>query len=214
MSCRLAVAVLGLAVVAGGCDSRSESVEGSGSTTNASRGPSPADPSTAPTTTTGPATTQTAEAMMDIDGNMVLFPPARVRLDEADGKLIARLFSDDPKHALDENYDGNSFYLQLDVDPADTPDGRSLGGTVLTYRGSGSERDDSPYGIFLEGRRWILQPADVRIAFEAPGANPSPDLLDVQLSGTFLLFDSANESAKPRRATVAATMPAILQTRK
>ena len=171
-------------------------------------GSNSAAPSTAPASTS-PATTQAAatESLINIDGNLVLFPAAKLRIDESDGKTVARLFSDDPKGAaLDENYEGNSFYLQIELDPDDAKD---LNGVQLTYRAPSSERDDSPYGIFLEGRRWVLQPADVRVAFEGSG---SP--LDVQVTGTFLMFDTNDPTAKPHRAKVLAKLSATVQARK
>lgn len=188
----------------------------------------PGDPSPRPTATTSPtggngrgvatapatspATTQAAaESLINIDGNLVLFPAAKMRIDESDGKTIVRLFSDDPKGAaLDANYEGNSFYLQIELDePLDGGDVKNLDGVQLTYRALSSERDDSPYGIFLEGRRWILQPADVHIAFEGTG---SP--VNVRLAGTFLMFDSNDDTAKPHRANVAADLSATVQARK
>ena len=168
-------------------------------------------PSTA-STTTSPATTQAAESLMTIDGTMVLFPAAKLRLDEADGQVVARLFSDDPKGALEANYVGNSFYLQLPLDEDDAKDVKSaadLSGVVLKYQNPTRERDDTPYGIFLEGRRWVLQPADVNVTF-AGAASP----LDVQLSGKFLLFDSNDETAKPKTAEVTAKLSAMAQSRK
>ena len=160
------------------------------------------------TTTTSPATTQAAaESLINIDGNLVLFPGAKLRIDEADGKTVARLFSDDPKGAaLDENYDGNSFYLQIELDEDDA---KNLNGVELTYKAPSSERDDTPYGIFLEGRRWVLQPADVRVTFD--GAS-SP--LDVRLTGVFLMFDSNDPTVKPKRAQVVAKLSAAVQTKK
>jgi len=160
------------------------------------------------TTTTSPATTQSAaESLINIDGNLVLFPGAKLRIDEADGKTVARLFSDDPKGAaLDENYDGNSFYLQIELDEDDAKD---LNGVELTYKAASSERDDTPYGIFLEGRRWVLQPADVRVAFEG-GSSP----LDVRLTGVFLMFDSNDPTVKPKRAQVVAKLSAAVQSKK
>ena len=207
MSPRWAGLILSVAALAG-CDRGDEGVAPgevvSGPTTNNA---APTGRGRSTTTTTSPATTQAAESLINIDGNLVLFPGAKLRIDEADGKTVARLFSDDPKGAaLDENYDGNSFYLQIELDEDDAKD---LSGVELTYKAPSSERDDTPYGIFLEGRRWVLQPADVRIAFE--GAR-SP--LDVRLSGVFLMFDSNDPTVKPKRAQVVAKLTAAVQTKK
>jgi hypothetical protein len=205
-----AAAAVGAALV--GCDRAESGYDGtgSGSATTASpvvktNGRSGFAPSTA-STTTSPATTQAAESLMTIDGTMVLFPAARLRLDASDGKVVARLFSDDPKGALDANYVGNSFYLQLALEVDDAKNVKTvadLNGIALKYQNPTRERDDEPYGIFLEGRRWVLQPSDVNVTFT--GAS-SP--LEVQLSGTFLLFDSNDETAKPNTAEVTAKLSA------
>lgn len=198
---------LGSFVAGPGCDdSAATDAKGGGPSATS---PSTSRPATTQLAATSPATTQTAaaESLINIDGNLVLFPPAKLRIDESDGKAVARLFSDDPKGAaLDENYDGNSFYLQIELEEEDAKD---LGGVELTYKAPSSERDDSPYGIFLEGRRWVLQPADVRIAFDGAG---SP--LEVRLSGAFLMFDSTDPTAKPKRAQVAAKLSAAVQPNK
>ncbi|MGB7158901.1 MAG: hypothetical protein WBD40_12585 [Tepidisphaeraceae bacterium] len=210
MSRRWAGVLLTVAALLGGCDRADQDTPGNTGTRPTTNSTYDGDdvPTTSPTTTTSPATTQAAESLINIDGNLVLFPPARVRFDEADGKLVARLFSDDPKGAaLDANYDGNSFYLQIELDAADP---KELNGMAMNYRAPSSERDDSPYGIFLEGRRWVLQPAEVRVAFEGSGTTS----IEVQLNGTFLIFDSENETAKPKRAIVAAKLPAAVQARK
>ena len=55
----------------------------------------------------------------------------------------------------------------------------------------------------------MLQPADVNVTF-AGAASP----LDVQLSGKFLLFDSNDETAKPKTAEVTAKLSATAQSRK
>ena len=186
-----------------GCDRGADPLPPGGTGGNPSTGASPTTGAT-----TSPATTQAAlESLINIDGNLVLFPAARLRIDEADGKTVARLFSDDPKGAaLDENYDGNSFYLQIELDEDDAKD---LNGVVLTYKAPDSERDETPYGIFLEGRRWVLQPADVRVAFEGAASS-----LDVRMNGVFLMFDSNDQTAKPKRAQVAAKLSAAVQEKK
>jgi hypothetical protein len=207
-----AAATVGLA----GCDRDDAPAAGGGGTTTSSpaikiNGGVPATAST--TTTTSPSTTRAAESMMTIDGTMVLFPAARLRVDEADGKVFARLFSDDPKGAaLDPKYVGNSFYLQLEMDGEEAKDVKGaadLNGVELKYQSPTRERDDTHYGIFLEGRRWVLQPADVTVTF-AGAASP----LDVQLSGKFLLFDSNDETVKPRTAEVTAKLSAAMQAKK
>lgn len=196
-----------LAAALAACDRASDGSSSSG-TANGKRTPT-TSPFSKPATTssTSPATTQVAESLITIDGNMVLFPAAKLRVDDADGKAFVRLFSDDPKGAaLDPNYVGNSFYLQLDAEPDDA---KNLNGVTLKYQSTTHERDDTPYGIFLEGRRWVLQPADVTATFS--GAR-SP--LDVQLSGKFLLFDTADETAKPKAAEVTSKLSATVQTKK
>lgn len=210
----LIAAVTGTVVA--GCDRGSDDAPPGGSDPASVATTAPVSPRNGAGATTvpatSPATTQAAaESLINIDGNLVLFPAAKMRIDESDGKTIVRLFSDDPKGAaLDANYEGNSFYLQIELDePLDGGDVNNLDGVQLTYRALSSERDDSPYGIFLEGRRWILQPADVHIAFEGTG---SP--VNVRLAGTFLMFDSNDDTAKPHRANVAADLSATVQARK
>ena len=76
------------------------------------------------------------------------------------------------------------------------------------YKSRSSEREDSPFGVFMEGRRWHLQPDDVRADFTGEGAS-----LEVSLRGTFLLFDSHDTRAPGRRVLVSGTFPALVQTR-
>lgn len=165
-------------------------------------------PATAPATSpaTGPATTQAlVSTFLNIDDNIVEFPPARVRLDPGDEGLVALLFSDDPPAALEESYLGNSFYLQM---PLDITDPKELPAAQWVHRSASSEREDAPYGIFMEGRRWHLQPDDVRADFTRDA-----DQLEVSLRGTFLLFDSDNPKTPGRRVLVSGTFPVSLQAR-
>ena len=167
-----------------------------------------ADPSTMPATSpsTGPATTQAAvTTFLSLDDTIVEFPPARVRLDNGDEGLVALLFTDDPPDALEEGYLGNSFYLQMPLDVADVKD---LSSAQWLHHAKSSEREDSPFGIFMGGRRWQLQPDDVRADFAGEGAS-----LEVSLRGTFLLFDSQDTRAPGRRVLVSGTFPAPVQTR-
>ena len=55
----------------------------------------------------------------------------------------------------------------------------------------------------------MLQPDNVKVSFEGTS---SP--MDVQLNGTFLMFDTSDETAKPKRAQVSAKLVAAVQARK
>ena len=70
----------------------------------------------APTAATTAPATQPAFSLININGHSTVFPPARMRIERDDDHLIAILFSDDPREALNENYTGNSFYLRMNLD--------------------------------------------------------------------------------------------------
>ena len=42
-----------------------------------------------------------------IDQQRINFPAAKVRIQKIDGRVIASLYSDDPKDALDDKYRGH-----------------------------------------------------------------------------------------------------------
>ena len=169
--------------------------------------PSPAQPpatATAPATTT--ASTQPAGSVIHINNQRTIFPPARLRV-ESDGQhLVALLFTDDPKDALKDSYTGNSFYLrmELDVDDAD-----KLAEARWHYTApSSGDREDSPYGIYLGGRKVQLQPFDVWGAFKVDGENTF-----VQLSGQFQVVDESAGRGPPQLVLVAAVdLPVRVQT--
>lgn len=141
----------------------------------------PSDPpATSPSATDGsPATASPVELL--IDGKRVTFPPARVVLQKRQGRIAAIVYSDDPRDAIKPEYTGNSFYLLMHLDISDELD---LDGAVWAYKSSTSSFEESPYGIFLDGNRKQLQPSDVAVQFVGP-----PDRLEIELRGTFMLFD-------------------------
>ena len=193
-----AVLVMSAALaIAAGCDRAPVSGPVSSST----------QPTTSPATAaTRPATTQVAApTFLTIEDTIVEFPAARLRLDPGDDGLIALLFSDDPPAALEEGYLGNSFYLQM---PLDVTDPKELPSARWEHRSGTSEREDTPFGIFMEGRRWLLQPDDVRASFAGDATS-----LEVSLRGMFLLFDSENPKTPGRRVLVSGTFPVTVQTR-
>jgi hypothetical protein len=138
---------------------------------------------------------------------MVPFPPAVLRLADEDGRVVALLFSDDPKSAMDDGYDGNSYYLQI---PLDIDDPSALHGATWTFKANTSEPDDSPYGVFLEGRRWQLHPDDVRVEFDG-AINASP--VTVWIGGTFLAVDTTGATPS-QRVPVAGKLAAVVRQKK
>jgi hypothetical protein len=150
------------------------------------------------------AATQAAEAadntpdgcIMMINQQPVQFPPARLRIKSADGKVTALLYSDDPKDALDNNYTGNGFYFSLSLDVPDA----QFDHATWTHQSETSERTDTPFGIFLDGHRRQLQPLDVRIRL-LPAASGG---IKVEMAGTFLSVDPRDDLAAAQIVPVAA----------
>jgi hypothetical protein len=143
-------------------------------------------------------------ALININGQEAVFPPARLRLETEGDHLIAMLFSDDPREALKPNYTGNSFYLRMELsisDPAELSQAR------WEYQApSGADHDDSPYGIFLLGRRTQLEPFNVRAVFreEADG------VVTVAVAGEFHVIEPNADPGPPRTAAVSAELTAHL----
>jgi len=163
--------------------------------------PAATEPATAPAATS-PATTTAAVSIININGHTAVFPAARMRVTQEEGATVALLFSDDPREALRDNYTGNSFYLRMELDTLDPND---LTQAQWHYQAkSSAEREDSPYGIFLGGRKTQLQPFDVRARFSKDGGMPT-----VHLAGQFQVIDaSADEKSRlPQVIPVAASLP-------
>jgi hypothetical protein len=160
------------------------------------------EPATAPavvaTTEQSPAATKPSLSYMSINGRMVPFPLAKLRIDRKGSRVTALLFSDDPKDAINANYDGNSFYLEMVLD-ADEVDDFST--AMWTYKSRSSERQDSPYGIFLHGHKQQLQPMDVQALFEG-GKVPTA----VHVAGRFMSYTDV-ENAPPDFVMVDAKLP-------
>ena len=171
--------------------------------------PPPGDvaPATTPATKPMPATapaTQPVSSVMNIGGHASVFPPARLRL-ETDGlHLIALLFSDDPRDALKDNYTGNSFYLRMELD---IDDPAKLADATWQYATrSTSEREDSPYGIYLGGRKVRLSPFQVTGRFKVNQGEPT-GVTSVLFSGQFIIVDESTRRGPAQVVLVAAEMP-------
>jgi hypothetical protein len=202
----VAISLLPVAVI--GCDSRSTSLSKGAATSHPAAEGTPAPnsdaavPVQARLPAAAPSSTQPAtlpSAFMIIKGQRVDFPPAKLRVSSSDGKVIALLFSDDPKDAISDQYTGHSFYLEMELDVAEPKDYLSA---AWHFSADSHDRQDTPYGIFLDGHRRQLQPTDVRVKFE-----PSPfgsDVTTVWLKGTFLEINIQDPGTPPREAEVSA----------
>ena len=140
---------------------------------------------------------------MNINGHTSVFPAARLRLEQEEDHVVALLFSDDPREALRDNYTGNSFYLRMELNVS-SPD--ELTQAEWHYQApSSAEREDSPYGIFLTGRKLQLQPFDVRARFKRNEAG----VMVTYMSGQFQVIDgnSPGPSRLAQVLPVAAELP-------
>lgn len=166
-----------------------------------------AAPTTAPLTSVAvsPAATSQPEdsqdnvvptSIMMIDQRRYEFPQAMLRIHQGGGHVVAMLYSDDPKDALDDSYRGNGFYFQL---PLDVPDPK-FDDAVWMNQAQSSDRVETPYGIFLDGHRRQLQPLEVRIRLRRMDAAS----MRVEITGTFLSVDPQDEAAATQVVPVAA----------
>ncbi|MGA2582140.1 MAG: hypothetical protein ABSG31_02590 [Tepidisphaeraceae bacterium] len=150
-----------------------------------------------PTVTHGPApviakpladdTTQPSKSALMIGDRAVTFGPAMLRLSKTDdGKIVARLYSDQPQSSLNAEQTVNSYDLRMILPDATDP--AHIDGSVWSSSSGSIEKQNSPYGIFLTNNQ-VLQPMDVSIAFtgEAP-------TIRVSIQGTFCLFTTDNQT--------------------
>jgi hypothetical protein len=146
------------------------------------------------------APVQRAPSVVLIDQKPYTFPPAVLQVRTRDGQLSAVLMSDDPKDAIDDNYHGNSFYLEM---PLDVTEVKDLPTFVYRYISPSNDKTDSPNGIFLDGNRLQLQPQQIQVKFEGDESN-----MILTLSGQFLMFDTRNDTLVPKQVAVGSRLEA------
>jgi hypothetical protein len=181
----LAVLAIGASLFVG-CDKSDESA------------PKPAAPDPAPAATRPAATepaTQPSPSTLLIDGKPFSFPPAKIRVSKANGHVIARLYTNDPKAALGDDYKGNGFDLMMKLDDITEP--TELYTASWQFKSQSADFVESPYGIFLEGFHYQLQPADASAQFLG-------DVIQVRvhLTGKFLQFDQTDAHQPPKAVLV------------
>lgn len=186
----IVVVALGLAL---GCDDRNKANKPTPAPAGSRSLPMTA-PSTQPVsdaTTTQPVAeapaTQPAFSQLIIDGKPYTFPEAKVRVTQSNGHIVARLYTNDPKAALSDDYQGNHFDLQLRLDDIQVP--QQVYMATWQYQAQSREYNDTPYGIFLQGMRYQLQPFQASARFLGTMMQ-----VHIDLEGQFLLFDDADKS--------------------
>jgi hypothetical protein len=159
-------------------------------------------PSTQPAAVATPviaASTAPAEStasMMLINGAAEWFPPARLRLSsDKDGKIVARLYSDDPKDVLTGKETVNSYDIRMVL--PNISNAADISKTAWIDHSSSMDKQDTPYGIFLNGQQDILQPMNVVVRFE--GQAPR---IDVVVRGTFNLYHISDQTPNPAPTVV------------
>jgi hypothetical protein len=201
------LASVAAAMALAGCDdgATSSSPSGRGPTTTPAAIVSPASTPIEPATTaaTTAEATQPASSTMNINGHLTTFPAARVRLESDGQNLVALLYSNDPREALKSNYAGNSFYLRMVLDIDDASKLNDARWTYTAPSSGAGDRDreaDSPYGIFLGGRKIALQPFDVKARFKVEGGDATTTTsppsstggaTTVLLQGSFRILDES-----------------------
>jgi len=157
--------------------------------------PAPADTAPQPASSAAVPMAEPTASMMMIDRAQQWFPPARLRISSSNGKVVARLYSDDPKDVLTGKDTVNSYDLKMTLpnisDPAD------ISTTTWVSRSSSMEKQDSPYGIFLNNQQDVLQPTDVTVTFQKSGSR-----MLVMVRGTFSSFHISEQTPNPAPAPV------------
>jgi hypothetical protein len=150
--------------------------------------------------------TQPEAATLQVDQQPFLFPQAVLRLATSNGQVSARLSSDDPPEAIQDNYHGNSFDLIMALN---IPDPDQIDRAVWEFAAGSQPQRENGYGIFLDGQRRRLHPQEVVASFSRDG-----DRVVVDMKGVFFEYrsdDSARPSNPPPRVLVQGRLVASIE---
>ena len=187
-----------------GCDSAAPSPVKQAPTTAPTTASVATQPqASAPVPTVAPAT-QPATSELLIDGQLYKFPVPKIRAGKSADHVVARLYTDDPKAALDDDYKGNRYDLQMSLDNVREP--QQIYMSTWAFKAPSHEYVNAPYGIFLEGMRYQLQPLDASARFLGTML-----MVQIDLEGQFLLFDNADKSAVPKTVFVKGSLLAPIE---
>jgi hypothetical protein len=166
--------------------------------------------------TTQPAVTAIAQAndsaesaptasMLMVNHGQQWFGPARLRLTSTDGKVLARLYSQDPKDVLSGKETVNAYDIQMSLEISDPS---AISNAVWVNRSSSMDRQEHPkVGIFLDTEHEVLQPMDVKVTFIGDGTR-----VRAVVQGTFAMFHVSEQmpSSAPEVVPVVGVLDAMV----
>jgi hypothetical protein len=139
-----------------------------------------------------------------IDDKPYDFPPVTLVLGPGENdQMQATIFTDDPPEAAEKDYAGNSLYLEMNPEiPADN----TLAGAQWDFQATNAEQVDEVNGVFLQGRRYWLQPNQVHVEF-----HNSESPVKISLSGTFVMFDQEAADSAGTNVAVRAELTTLVK---
>ena len=162
-----------------------------------------APPATQAAVATQPAATEPAQSILIINNQEQFFPRAMLRLTPSDGKCLARLYSDDPSGVLSGKQTVNSYDFDMSLD--DISAAAQISQAVWNCKSPSSERQDTPYGIFLNGdTKQVLQPMNVTVHFAG-----QPPHVRVFIEGMFWEYPMSDEQMPAPPPTMVAVFGSL-----
>jgi len=166
-------------------------------------------------TTTGPAAAPPPKSVaprpatrpvsiITISDQPVIFPAAKLVLQQTATGVSATLFSDDPPQALKDDYRGNSFRFVATYDGQSFDD---ISGQPFIWKTSAEDKRDTQTGIFLNGQQQMVSPTAATLTLTKVGQQWTANL-----AGEFQFVDNTKEDAAPLTVHAYAEMTAELVT--
>jgi hypothetical protein len=203
MSCRKwVVAAAVMFSLAAGCDRDSSPKHSEPNPNPPPHAPAATQPQASATEpATAPAETKPAVSTLTIDGQEYAFPPAKLTVTHDGQTVVARLYTLDPKEAINNDYRGNRYYLPM---PLDIKSPQQITGAEWQFRAVSNEFANNDHGVFREGDQFIYQPQNVVVTFGG-------DMLfaRIEIKGQFLEFSTHN--ANPRSVLITGTLLAPIE---
>ena len=140
----------------------------------------------------------------DPNGVAVQFPRARLRLSgKGEDRMIAMLYSDDPKEAINKGWQGDRYYFRM---PLRVGDVQQLDDAPYRMAVPFEGQDETSNGVFRMGDRYHMEPIDLMVRFEPEGSQ-----VKIFLGGLFKQYDTSDVSAEPKWFHVQGIIQAVVE---